>query len=111
MDFETISLISEKIARHDVSLSRLGNWQCPQCGISGDGIDEWATHVSREITTDFRIEKIARWIPHLADGSSGDPVPSFREAELLMCISPSDVIRIDREYRFVSRWFNPSREF
>ena len=110
MDFETVHIFKEKISRHDVSLSRLDEWKCPNCGICGDGIQEWANHVSKKLVEDFGIIKMNRWVPFLVDGHRGDPVPSFREAELLMAVSPVDVVRIDREYRFVSRWFNPSRE-
>jgi hypothetical protein len=110
MDYEMVQRIAERISDHDISVRRLADWKCPYCGISGDGIDEWALHVARELISDLSLQSINRWVPHLSDGGRGDAVGSFHEAELLMAISPVDVIRIDREYRFVSRWFNPSRE-
>jgi hypothetical protein len=110
MDFELVSRIAASIADHDVSASRLGEWKCPTCWITGDGIDEYSVHVAREIVSDFSLEKNNRWVPYLIDGQRGDPVDSYRAGESLMAVSPVDVIRVDREYRFVSRWFNPSRE-
>ena len=110
MDYEVVQRIAERIADHDISASRLGEWHCPYCRIHGDGIDEWSMHVARELISDLTLQIINRWVPYLSDGERGDAVGSFHEAELLMSISPVDVIRVDREYRFVSRWFNPSRE-
>lgn len=110
VNYEMVWNVAQRIADHDVSPSRLGEWRCPRCQISGDGIDEWSMHLARELISDLGFQRINRWVPHLSDGSRGDAVDSFGEAELLMSVSPVDVIRVDREYRFVSRWFNPSRE-
>ena len=110
MDFELVSSIALSIADHDISLSRLGEWKCPKCGIVGDGIDEWSMHAAREIVSDLSLDKVNRWVPYLIDGERGDPVHSYSDAERIISVSPVDVIRVDREYRIVSRWFNPSRE-
>lgn len=110
MDYELVSRFSEQISDHDVSPSRLGAWKCPLCWVVGDGIDEWSMHVSRELVSDLGIEKINRYVPYLSDHGRGEPVDTFLEAELLIALSPVDVFRIDREFRFVSKWFCPSRE-
>lgn len=109
-DYEMLWHLAHLIADHDISPSRLGEWKCPRCQISGDGIDEWSMHVARELISDLNLQRINRWLPYLIDGEFGEAVSSFHEAELLMSVSPVDVIRIDREYRFLTRWFNPCRE-
>lgn len=108
MDYEVVSRIAERIADHDISARRLADWKCPYCGISGDGMDEWAHHVAREIVLDLSVERENQWIPHLQSGEACSPLHTFHDAELAMKIS-GEVVRVDREWRFVSRWFNPSR--
>jgi hypothetical protein len=106
MDFEVVSRIAERIADHDM-LPNLAYWKCQYCGISGDGIDEWAIHVAREVASDFALVRTNRWTPFDADGKPVSlPVDSFDEAENLM--ANNDVVRVEREYQFVSRWINNS---
>lgn len=48
-----------------------------------------------------------QWVP-FAGSEPLRPVRQFRRATAIIGSDPS-VMRVDREYRFVSRWFNPSR--
>jgi hypothetical protein len=108
MDYEVVSRIAERIADHDM-LPSLAWWKCRYCGISGDGIDEWAVHVARELASDFGLVRTNRWVPFGVDGTvAGLAVESFDEAEKL--INLGNVVRVDREYQFSSRWISPSRE-
>lgn len=108
MDYEVISRIAERIADHDM-LPNLAFWKCQYCGISGDGIDEWAIHVANEIASDFGLVRTNRWTPFDVDGKPiGLPVDSFEKAEKLM--DSGNVLRVEREYQFESRWISNSRE-
>lgn len=48
-----------------------------------------------------------QWVP-FTDSVRLGPVRRFGLAQSIMRSDPS-VMRVDREYRFVSRWFSPSR--
>jgi hypothetical protein len=105
-DYELIGRIAEQIFSHDIYYDQLGNWECPHCGVQGDGMGQWGTHLAKELVEDFRLQRITRWVPRMIDGERGTPVGSWHEAQMLMEVRP-DVSSVDREYRFVSRWINP----
>ena len=108
MDYEVVNRIAERISDHDM-LPNLAYWKCQYCGISGDGIDEWAIHVANEIASDFGLVRTNRWTPFDDEGKPVSlPVDSFDEAEKLM--ANGNVLRVEREYQFVSRWISNSRE-
>lgn len=48
-----------------------------------------------------------QWVP-FAGSERLRPVRQFKRATAIISSDPT-VVRVDREYRFVSRWFNPSR--
>ena len=48
-----------------------------------------------------------QWVP-FTDSEQLNPVRQFKRATEIIRSDPT-VVRVDREYRFVSRWFNPSR--
>lgn len=108
MDYEVVSRIAERIADHD-TLPNLAWWKCQYCGISGDGVDEWALHVAREIASDFALIKSNRWTPFDDKGNPVSlPVDSFDKAEKLM--ENGNVVRVEREYQLQSRWISNRRE-
>lgn len=54
------------------------------------------------------LSKENQWVPYTDSGERLEPLRRFGAAKSCMASDPS-VIRVDREYRFVSRFFNPSR--
>lgn len=71
-------------------------------GISQYGSDK----IAEQLIADLGIKAECQWVPS-GEGWESVPVPTFQDAELAMQVSPT-LRRVDREYRFVSRWFRPS---
>jgi hypothetical protein len=107
-DNEAITRIAERISDHDI-LNPNQLWQCKFCGTWGQGMRDFAYHVTYELAVDLGVDHEQRWVPTAMDGTQLEPVESFREAQYAMRAN-RNVNRVDREYRFASRWFRPSRE-
>lgn len=105
---EVVQRIAERIADHDI-LNPHELWKCKFCGKWGQGMRDFGVHVAQEIAADLVISQQMRWVPSAEFGEELRPVDTFWEAEYVLK-ADKRVVRIDREYRFVSRWFRPSRD-
>jgi hypothetical protein len=104
---EAIERIAERISDHDI-LNPHELWKCKLCGKWGQGMRDFAYHVTLEIASDLGIEREQRWVPSTTNEELY-PVSTFTDAEYAMNANKK-VVRVDREYRFLSRWFRPSKE-
>ena len=109
MGFEVVQRIAERIADHDILKNPHELWKCKCCGTWGQGMNDFAHHVAAELVSDLGISQELQWVPSLPNGRELRPVASMRDAEHAMH-SNKLVQRVDREYRFISRWFRPSRD-
>lgn len=105
---EVIQRIAERIEDHDI-LNPHEMWKCSFCGTWGQGMRDYALHLARELVSDLTITREMRWVPSKDFGEEMPPLQTFWEAELMLK-SHKDVVRVDREYRFASRWFRPARD-
>lgn len=71
-------------------------------GLSQYGAEKFA----EQLVDDLGLSAELQWVPS-GNGWESVPVPTFHDAELAMQVSPT-LMRIDREFRIVSRWFRPS---
>jgi hypothetical protein len=106
--YEVIQRIAERIADHDI-LNPHELWRCKFCNKWGQGFTTFAHHVAQEIVADLGVNRDLQWIPSRDDGTELPPAENFSQAEYVFK-TVKDVNRVDREYRFVSRWFRPSRD-
>lgn len=74
-------------------------------GVSGGEAISFAERLSRSL----HLELDQRWISYGTSGQQLSQLPTFADAKSAMEMNPQ-VVRVDREYRFKSRWFNPSRD-
>lgn len=107
-EFEVTQRIAERISDHNI-LNPNELWKCQFCGKWGQGFRNFAYHVAEEVVADLGVNGETRWVPTTYDGKELPPVTCFADAEYAMK-GNNKVGRVDREYRFVSRWFRPSRD-
>ncbi len=105
---EVVQRIAERIQDHDI-LNQHELWKCKHCGKWGQGMRDYAIHLAVELAVDLGLSHEMQWIPFKDDGSPLAAAENFSQAEYVFK-TVKDVNRVDREYRFVSRWFRPSRD-
>lgn len=73
-------------------------------GLRGEDARWFGNRLAKSLglTTEYQ------WLPITYSGELLSQVSSYHEVNLMMERDPS-ILKIEREYRFVSRWFNPSR--
>lgn len=108
MGYEVAQRIAERIADHEI-LKPDEPWVCNFCGTRGKGMGDFAHHVAAEIVSDLGISQQLQWVPTQLDGRELLPVATMADAEYAMR-SNSRVLRVDREWRLMSRWFRPARD-
>lgn len=108
-DYEVVQRIAERIWDHDIFDHPSQLWRCKNCGKYGQGQRDYAHHVAQEIVSDLGITAEMQWVPATATGEELAALPTFHDAEVVMQMEPN-VVRVDREYRMVSRWIRPSRD-
>lgn len=108
MDYEVVRRLAERISDHAI-VDTAQLWKCSFCGKWGHGMRDYSYHLAEELACDLGVEQQNQWIPRLESGKECKAIPSYQDAELIMLVSP-DIVRVDREYRMVSRWFRPSRD-
>lgn len=109
MGYEVVQRIAERISDHNILSNAHQLWKCESCGTWGQGMNDFAHHVAAELVSDLSLVRELQWIPSMTNGGELGPVSSMADAEYAMK-SNKRVQRVDREFRFVSRWFRPSRD-
>ena len=107
-DFEVTQRIAERISDHNI-LNPNELWKCECCGKWGQGFRNFAYHIAVEVVADLAITREQQWVPSTTDGEELPATDSFDTAGYVFR-SNKNIFRVDREYRFVSRWFRPSRD-